>query len=183
MTRGSSVALGAVAALVLVGAEGGGCKADREVPVQVVSAGPTCGEQGEGVTARLLASADDLRAAMAPQDTQGGGEGGAQPPDTLGAAEPQAKEVAPDFAREAVLLLSMGQQPSAGYALELARPVAFVKGKVAALQVVVRSPAPGAMTAQVVTRPCLVVKLAKEGLDEVKVANAEQKVLAGVKLR
>lgn len=166
-----SVALGALALLVLTGAEGGGCKADREVPVEVVLSSPHCGGQGEGLSVGRLRSVEELRA-RAPLETTLGGPAEA-------AAEPPAL----DLEREAVLVVRMGQRPTAGYAIELARPVALVKGKVAAVQIALRSPAPGAMTAQVVTSPCLVVKLPKEGIDEVKVADGELNVLAEVKLR
>jgi hypothetical protein len=163
--------LGAFAALLLSGAEGGGCKADREVPVEVVRAAPACGGEREGVSVRRLASAEELRAAL-PLETRLGGSEGAG-----------SEAAAPDFSREVVLLVAMGQQRTAGYAIELARPVALVKGSVAGLQVILRSPEPGSVTAQVLTSPCLVVKLAKEGLDEVKVAGEDRKVLAEVKLK
>jgi hypothetical protein len=169
MSRGG-VALGALAVLVLAGAEGGACKADREVPVEVVRAASQCGGEGEGVTVRRVASDQELR-------------GEARVDQIRGAARPELEGPAPDFEREAVLLVSMGQQRSAGYAVELARPVALVKGDVAGVQVNLRRPAPGAMTAQVLTSPCLMVKLPREGLAEVKVADADGKILGAVKLK
>jgi PrcB C-terminal len=163
-------ACAALAAAALLGAEGR-CGADREVPVEVVRAAAQCGGEGTGVTVRRLGSDQELRGEARLDD------------EIRGSARRRLEGPAPDFEREAVLLVSMGQQPSAGYAVELARPVALVKGEVAGLQVALRRPAPGAMTAQVVTAPCLVVKLPREGLAEVKVADADGKVLGAVKLR
>jgi PrcB C-terminal len=163
-------ACAALASVALLGAEGR-CGADREVPVEVVRATAQCGDEGEGVTVRRLASDRELR-----------GEGRLED-EIRGAARRQLEGPSPDFDREAVLLVSMGRQPSAGYAVELARPVALVKGEVAGLQVALRRPAPGAITAQVLTAPCLVVKLPRQGLAEVKVADADGNVLGAVKLR
>jgi hypothetical protein len=163
-------ACAALAAVVLLGAKGR-CGADREVPVEVVVAASQCGGEGEGVTVRRLASDQELRG-----EARAGDE-------IRGSARQQLEDPAPDFEREAVLLVSMGQQRSAGYAVELARPVALVKDEVAGLQVNLRRPAPGAMTAQVLTSPCLVVKLPREGLAEVRVVDVDGKALGAVKLR
>ena len=164
--RWRAAGLGAVAVSLLGGAEGG-CRADREVPVQVVRAGAQCGGEGEGISARVIHSAEELRAAF---------------PALLG-VEPGQETAEPDLARELVLLVSAGRRPTAGHAVELARPTAPVKGNVAAVQVRLRAPAPEAMTAQVVTSPCLVVKLLREGITEVKVADEQKKVVASVAVR
>jgi hypothetical protein len=162
-------ACAALAAVVLLGAKGR-CGTDREVPVEVVVAASQCGGDGEGVTVRRLASDQELR-------------GEARADEIRGSARQQLEGPAPDFERDAVLLVSMGQQRSAGYAVELARPVALVKDEVAGLQVNLRRPAPGAMTAQVLTSPCLVVKLPREGLAEVRVADGDGKILGAVDLK
>jgi hypothetical protein len=160
--------VGAAAVALLGGAEGGGCKADREVPVEVVRGGAQCGGEGEGISARVIRSEEELRRAF---------------PAVLG-GEPGARDAAaPDFTRELVLLVSAGRRPTAGHALELARPTAPVKGKIAAIQVKLSAPERGAMTAQVTTSPCLVVKLPGEGIAEVKVADQEEKIVASVEVR
>jgi hypothetical protein len=167
--RRAGAALAVAAALALGGAERGGCKPDREAPVEVVRSSQTCGGEGEGFSARRIASADELRTAL-PLTA------------TIGGPERSAEAAAPDFERDAVLLLSMGQRRTGGYALELARPVALVKGDVAGVQVLLREPPAGAVTAQVLTSPCLVVKLPREGLREVKIAGEDGKVLASIPL-
>lgn len=143
--------------LPLLGAEGGGCSGDREVPVTVVRGGAQCGGAAEGPSVRRLASAAELAGAFA-------GELGGPPPPVL------------DFREAAVLLVASGRRPTAGHAVELAAPKAPVKGGVALVQVTLRAPEPGAITAQVVTSPCLVVALPAAGLAEVKVADGTRAI-------
>lgn len=150
-------------ALPLLGAEGKGCSADREVPVAVIRGGAQCGGEAAGPSVRRLASAEELAAAFSAE---------------LGAAAPAA-----DFEGAAVLLVASGQRPTAGHAVELLAPRAPVKDGVAVVQVALRAPAPGAVAAQVVTSPCLVVAVPRAGLAEVKVADGERAVLGGVSLR
>lgn len=149
-------------ALPLLGAEGGGCSPDRQVPVTVVRAGAQCGGAAEGPSVRRLVSVADLAEAFA---------------SGLGAAP-----IVVDFEASVVLLVASGQRPTAGHAVELASPTAPAKGKMALVQVRIATPAPGAMAAQVVTSPCLVVALPKAGLAEVKVAEGERAVLGAVSL-
>jgi hypothetical protein len=77
-----------------------------------------------------------------------------------------------DFARDGVVLVAMGRRSTAGYALALASRRAEVKGGVATLSVRFEEPAPGAVLAQVVTSPCLLVALPRKGLREVRVVDA-----------
>ncbi|MBK9518574.1 MAG: protease complex subunit PrcB family protein [Anaeromyxobacter sp.] len=152
-----------IASLSLMGADGG-CSPDREVAVTVVRAGATCGGEAPGPSVRRLASQAELIAAF---------------PAALGGAPAPAV----DFEAAAVLLVSAGQRPTAGHAVELAAPKAPVKGGVALVQVALRAPPADAMTAQVVTSPCLVVSLPRAGLGEVKVAEGERALLGSVTLR
>lgn len=151
----------ALVALPLLGAEGKGCAADREVPVTVIRGGARCG--AEAPTVRRLATPEALAAAL---------------PAGIGEAAPAA-----DFEGAAVLLVAVGQRPTAGYEVELAAPRAPVKDGVALVRVAVRAPPPGAMVAQVLTNPCLVVALPRAGLGEVKVADAAGALLGEVALK
>jgi hypothetical protein len=63
-----------------------------------------------------------------------------------------------DFSREAVLLIAMGQRPSAGYGLNLAGEATLRDG-VLTVPVDWREPPPGYLRAQVVTSPCLLLKV------------------------
>ena len=64
-----------------------------------------------------------------------------------------------DFSREGVLLVAMGTRPSAGYGLSLAGASATVRDGVLSVRVDWREPPPGYRQAQVVTSPCLVLKV------------------------
>jgi len=64
-----------------------------------------------------------------------------------------------DFSREGVLLVAMGTRPSAGYGLSLAGASATVRDGVLLVRVDWREPSPGYRQAQVVTRPCLALKV------------------------
>jgi len=144
-------ALAALLALPLLGAEGGGCNPDRELPVTVLRGGPQCGGSGTAPSVRRLGSAAELAALFSTE------LGGAPLP-------------AVDWAQTAVLVVAGGQRPTAGHAVELAAPRAPAKGAVALVQVTLRAPPAGALAAQVMTSPCLVVALPAAGLTEVKVA-------------
>lgn len=151
-------------ALPLLGAEGGGCTPDREVPVTVLRAGAQCGGEGTGASVRRLGSADELAAAF--RSDLGGGP----PP-------------AADLEAGVVLLISSGRRPTAGFSVELGEPKAPVKGGVALVQVALREPGPGAVVAQVVTSPCLVVQLPKAGLQEVEVADGVKRLIGSAPVR
>ena len=64
-----------------------------------------------------------------------------------------------DFSREGVLLVAMGTRPSAGYSLSLAGALATVRDGVLLVRVDWREPPPGYRQAQIVTSPCLVLKV------------------------
>lgn len=151
---------GILAVLVLAGANNGSCRPDREIAVRALGSGLHCGGPGEGVSLRRLASADELESALS------GGLSG-----KLG-VEPKAPEV--DFARELVVLVSAGQKPTAGYGVELASPKAPVKDGAAGVRVLLRAPAKGMLSAQMMTSPCLVVALPSEGLKGVGVLDGDE---------
>jgi len=163
MSRGGPI-LGVLAAVLLSGADGGGCRGDREVPVRALGNGLQCGGPGEGVSARRLGTVDEVRAALAAGL-------GAQP------AMP-----ALDLEKEVVVLVSAGQKPTAGYGIELAADKAPVKDGAAGVRVVLKAPADGAVSAQLMTSPCLVVALPAAGLTGVGVLDGD-KVVAKLPLR
>lgn len=155
MSRRAAVA-GGLGLLLLGGAGPSGCPGEREVTVRSLGAGAQCG--GEGPQVRRVASAAELARILSPG---------------LGPARPAP---AVDWTREAVLLVGMGQRPTAGHGVELAAAAGQVKEGVAAVRVAFRSPAADAMTAQVITSPCLVVALPREGLRGVAVLEGERLV-------
>lgn len=164
--RAARVLAGAAAAALVMGAgaEGDGCGA-RRVPVAVVRAGSQCGAAA-GPAVTLVTTADAWRAAFASP--------------VLGARD----EAAPvDFEKDAVILVSMGERPTGGHAVELVRKEAAVKDGVAHVQVALRSPAKGALVTQALTRPCLALSIAREGVRGVKVLDEQGAVVASTGAR
>ena len=78
-----------------------------------------------------------------------------------------------DFSREGVLLIAMGQRPSAGYALTLADDTATVRDGVLTVRVNWREALPGYRQAQVMTHPCLLAKLPDAGFSRIQVVDQE----------
>ena len=87
-----------------------------------------------------------------------------------------------DFSREGVLLVAMGTRPSAGYGLSLTGESATVRDGVLSVRVDWREPPPGYRQAQVVTRPCLVLKVSAVPFARITVLDSEGRVrLEGVR--
>ncbi len=70
-----------------------------------------------------------------------------------------------------LLLISMGQQRSAGYSLALLSETTTVVDGQISIQVAWNSPPPGMMMAQVVTRPCLLLALTAQNYKGVQVVD------------
>lgn len=81
-----------------------------------------------------------------------------------------------DFPRAGVLLIAMGQRPTAGYGLALADQVAAVRGGVLTVRVNWREPPPGARRAQVITHPCLLATAPNAGFTRIQVVDQEGQV-------
>ncbi len=70
-----------------------------------------------------------------------------------------------------LLLISMGQQHSAGYSLALLSETITVVGGQISIQLAWNSPPQGVMTAQVVTRPCLLLALSAQNYKGVQIVD------------
>lgn len=88
-----------------------------------------------------------------------------------------------DFTREGIVLIEMGVRSTAGYALELASPVLTIRSETAILTVNRIEPGPGAMLAQVVTSPCLLVAVPRASIEKVRVVDGESRVAGEVSTR
>ena len=64
-----------------------------------------------------------------------------------------------DFANEGVLLIAMGQRPTAGYGLGFEPGSVQLVDSTLRITVAWQEPAPGYLQAQVVTHPCVLLKL------------------------
>jgi len=148
--------------------------AEQELAVAAVRGSSQCGVASPAPWVRWLGEADAWHQAL-PQATIG---------PTLGSAPGASPAAAAlDFEREGVVLIGMGERRTGGHTVELASPVARRTGRVAVVRVAFRSPAPGALVAQVITSPCLAVRLPRAGLDEVRVATEDGTVLGAAPLR
>lgn len=78
-----------------------------------------------------------------------------------------------DFTREGVLLIAMGQQSSGGYALSLSGAPATVENGVLTAPLEWREPPPGYAQTQVMTHPCLLVKLPKAAFSQMRIVDQE----------
>jgi PrcB C-terminal len=124
-------------------------KRTEEVSVRALAAGLQCGK-GEAAAVVELASgeASDARYfALLPQD------------------------LASALKVERVFVVSMGLHPTAGYSVGLAQARARLERGVVMIPVVWHEPARGAITAQVITWPCLIVALEKRRYAGVKVVD------------
>jgi hypothetical protein len=72
----------------------------------------------------------------------------------LGADQPPAPTV--DFASNMVMLLSMGQQPSAGYQIGVTAATVRLDSRVLTVSSLWQQPEPGVMQAMVITQPCVI---------------------------
>ena len=154
--------IGAVALTVLVGCvqPGGNAASDATVPIARLASPGQCGGLDRPAV-RWIASAGEWRDLYARINSQ-----------WMNPPPPPAV----DFPREGVLLIAMGQRPSAGYALALADEVATASDGVLTVRVDWREPPPGYRRAQVMTSPCLLVAVPDAGFTRVRVVDREGRV-------
>jgi hypothetical protein len=76
-----------------------------------------------------------------------------------------------DFMREGVLLVRMGRKPTGGYGIELASKQADLQDQAAIVTVHWIEPAKDAILAQMITSPCIMIKLAKGSYTTVRVVD------------
>lgn len=100
--------------------------------------------------------------------------------DRLGALQLPAEDmqalIAVDLAAYRILLIGMGQKPTAGYGLELAPESCSLAERNARISLVWREPAQGMVTAQVITHPFILLKVSKGGYDAVQVVDQHGQV-------
>ena len=82
----------------------------------------------------------------------------------------------PDFSRDLVLIVSMGQRMTAGYRVELASDTAQPEDGRHTIQVRMLEPSADAMTAQIITEPCLVIAM-PNSVSRVHVVHADGKLV------
>ena len=98
-------------------------------------------------------------------------------------SDSKPKPVPIDFSRYGVLLVSMGQQQTGGYAVKLASSQVEVANGRAKIQVNWVTKAPGTMTVQMLTNPCLLLKIPGTDFDVIDVIDQSGKVRVSVAVR
>lgn len=81
---------------------------------------------------------------------------------------------------EGALWLSMGRRPTGGYHLESAAPAARVQNGVATVRIRLQKPAADRFVTQVITSPCLLLKLPKPGINAVRIQDQNGRICARV---
>lgn len=147
-------ALAATAIALGASACAGGATAPSALPVGVVRSSLQCGDVS-GPSVRLISDAAALRAAVALElNMDQSGRAGVELP-------------APGTAT--LLRVDMGERPSTGYALAVVRAEHSERRLV--LHVDWREPPRDAIVAQVVTRPCVIIRLPPVVIEEVRVVD------------
>ena len=79
-----------------------------------------------------------------------------------------------DFNASRILLVRMGQKPTAGYSLKLDPESCSVSQQTAYISLIWTEPDPGMVTAQVITNPFILLKLSKGGYVVVKIVDQHE---------
>ena len=85
--------------------------------------------------------------------------------------EADDEATAVDFGQATVIVISMGQKPTPGYAVEVLEDSAVLQGGTLNISSVWQQPAEGAILAQVLTSPCVAVTIPTAQYDSVKIKN------------
>jgi len=88
-----------------------------------------------------------------------------------------------DFSRDGVLLISMGQQQTGGYAVKLASNQLEVANDRVKIQIEWITKKPGMMTVQMLTNPCLLLEIPRAGYDTIDVIDQSGNVRVSVSVK
>ncbi len=80
--------------------------------------------------------------------------------------------------KRGLLFISMGRQPSGGFAISLARPTAELKNDTAIVDVIWHNPPPDSMVTQAITFPCLLLEMEKADFHTITVRDQEGHIRA-----
>lgn len=141
-------------------ATGGGTVGDGSLPVTVLRTGQHCQSDTEGWRATWIASPEALREWVSACRSN--------------VIEPlQGNMPSVDFERFGVLAVEMGWRNTAGYGFDAAGVEGEVAGRTATVAVKYHRPDPGAVTAQVITSPWMLVQMPLAGYDSIRVVDQQ----------
>ncbi len=145
----------------------GGRNAIAYVPVTVVFSGNQCFCEQHTITAEQLNNQKEIDAFVARNINR-----------TIGISKPEIDPI--EFSQNIVLAIWMGKQPTAGYGLRLAENNAQVKENTAIIRLTVTTPAPNRPAAQVITSPCMLIKLPKAQYNSLMLVSQDGKELVSL---
>ncbi len=87
-----------------------------------------------------------------------------------------------DFEQFGVLVVEMGQQRSAGYGFETREVTAYVENKTAIVRLTFHRPAPGSVTAQIMTSPWVMIRLPAGPFRSIRVEDQAARFLTRIAL-
>jgi len=139
-----------------------------EIEAEQIYAGSQCGD-GNAAGAVWIKNQEQLK--LVYQSLQKGKIGG-----------PTYKLPSIDFKKAGGLLISMGQKRTGGYGIRLIDAPVTVKDKLATVQVHWLEPTPGGIQIQVLTSPCVLIKLPLNDYAHIKVINQTKSLKFEVKI-
>ncbi|MGB0866506.1 MAG: protease complex subunit PrcB family protein [Granulosicoccaceae bacterium] len=127
-------------------------KQTQTVELEQLAAKAQCGRMEQAPALQLISSKDTLADFLTNKQAFG---------------QPSAKIPPVDFTTETLVVVQMGQRPSAGYSLELTQTQAEINESRLELPVVETPPDPDRMHASMLTDPCLLIKIKSKQFNEV----------------
>lgn len=88
-----------------------------------------------------------------------------------------------DFSRFGILMVEMGPKPTAGYQLEMPPQDLSINNQTARITLTWTAPAPGRLLAQVITHPCILIKLPRGNFSQIYVLDQKGRQRAEVQLK
>ncbi|MDY0163286.1 protease complex subunit PrcB family protein [Desulfobotulus sp.] len=88
-----------------------------------------------------------------------------------------------DFDREGVLLLGLGMRRTGGYGIRLASPDLEVSGDTAMIRLHLLRPSPGARTIQVLTWPCVLLRVPRGDYRHVQAVDEAGRLVVKTRIR
>lgn len=85
--------------------------------------------------------------------------------------EPEDTAADLDFGNVSVIVISMGQKPTPGYAVDVSKGSVTLQGSSLIIRTVWQQPPEGAILAQVITSPCIAISVPSAQYSTVKVEN------------
>ena len=139
------------------------------LPVDVLRTGSQCLPAPESWTATWISSSVQLRQMISRCNAN-----------RIGIVPKE--EPAVDFERFGVLAVEMGQQSSAGYGFEAEKITAYLEAHSAIVKLDWRRPSPGALTAQMVTGPWILIRMPVGLYNNIRVVDNDGRLLAQINL-